>query len=144
MENIRIKKVILTLIACSGVMLSSSSLLGEEEKAPVIIATRNTKIPSLNVGERLYMYYCIPCHGVKGNGKGFNAEFLDPKPANHTDAVEMSKRTDEKLFDTIYGGGKEVAKSTYMPPWGGTFTETQIKSLILKLRSLCGCKGPGG
>lgn len=144
MENKSTKKVVLTFIAVSGVMLSGFSLLAGEEKVPVILATRNIKTPSLDVGERLYMHYCIPCHGVKGDGKGFNAEFLDPKPANHTDVVEMSKRTDEKLFDTIYGGGKEVAKSTYMPPWGGTFTEAQIKSLVLKLRRLCGCQGPDG
>ncbi|MDI6744099.1 MAG: cytochrome c [Thermodesulfovibrionales bacterium] len=97
---------------------------------------------SVAEGEKLYKHYCTPCHGEKGDGKGFNADTLDPKPANHTDAVEMSKRTDEKLFDTIYGGGREVAKSTYMPPWGYTFTETQIDSLVLYLRRLCNCKGP--
>jgi mono/diheme cytochrome c family protein len=92
-------------------------------------------------GEKLYKHYCAPCHGMKGDGRGFNADSLDPKPANHTDAAEMSKRTDEKLFDTIYGGGKEVAKSTYMPPWGYTFTESQIDSLVLYIRKLCNCKG---
>lgn len=98
--------------------------------------------PSITEGEKIYKHYCIPCHGINGDGKGFNAEFLDPKPANHTNAVEMSKRTDEKLFDTIYGGGKEVAKSTYMPPWGYTFNEMQIESLVIYLRKLCSCKGP--
>lgn len=98
--------------------------------------------PKLAEGKRLYMHYCTMCHGVKGDGKGFNAGYLDPKPADHTNAEEMSKRTDEKLFDTVSGGGKSVGKSTYMPPWGWTFTEAQIESLVLYLRQLCNCKGP--
>lgn len=93
-------------------------------------------------GKRLYGWYCSPCHGMKGNGKGFNAEYLDPKPADHTNAKNMGERTDEKLFDTIYGGGKEVAKSTYMPPWGKTFSEAQINSLVEYIRELCRCKEP--
>lgn len=123
-------------------MFPSFSLLKAEEKTPVIIETRNIKMPLLNAGEKIYKHYCFVCHGINGDGKGFNAENLDPKPANHTNAEEMSKRTDEKLFDTVYGGGISVGKSTYMPPWGGTFTETQIESLIMYLRKLCKCRGP--
>jgi mono/diheme cytochrome c family protein len=98
--------------------------------------------PDIAEGERIYQHYCFVCHGTKGNGKGFNAEYLDPKPADHTNAENMSQRTDEKLFDTISEGGKAVGKSTFMPPWGGTFKETQIESLILYLRQLCNCQGP--
>ncbi len=122
--------------------LSSPFHVRAEEKVPVIIETKDISIPTLNTGERLYQYYCIVCHGTKGNGKGFNAEYLDPKPADHTNIEKMSKRTDEKLFDTIADGGKSVGKSTYMPPWGNTFREKQIESLILYLRKLCNCQGP--
>ena len=131
----------LLLVLLSFAVLFPYSL-NAEDKIPVIIETREISVASLNAGRKIYMHYCIPCHGVKGNGKGFNSEYLDPKPANHTNAVEMSKRTDEKLYDTISGGGKSVGKSTYMPPWGGTFNEKQIESLILHLRKLCNCEGP--
>ncbi len=97
--------------------------------------------PLFNDGEKLYQHYCSPCHGKKGDGKGFNARNLDPRPAVHSDAEFMRTRTDKELFDAIYGGGKAVGKSTLMPPWGDTFSETQINNLILYLRKLCKCKG---
>jgi len=98
---------------------------------------------SFKEGKRLYLHYCTPCHGKKGNGKGFNARYLDPRPANHTDSVLMGKRTDGDLFDVIYGGGKAGGKSPLMPPWGETLSEDEIKSLIIYLRWLCRCHGPG-
>ncbi len=97
--------------------------------------------PSLEWGTELYNHYCTPCHGVKGDGNGFNAPKLIVKPANHTDAAFMSARNDQKLFDTINLGGVEVAKSTLMPPWGAALdNDDKIRSLILKLRDLCRCQ----
>lgn len=96
--------------------------------------------PSLTDGEKTYQWYCAPCHGNKGNGKGFNAKNLDPRPADHTDIKLMSGRTDRELHDAVTGGGRAVGKSTLMPPWGQTLSETRIESLILYLRELCGCR----
>ena len=92
-------------------------------------------------GGKIYQRYCAPCHGIKGDGKGFNAKNLDPRPANHTDPDLMTKRTDEDLFDAISKGGKGVGKSTLMPPWGNTFSKSQIESLVMYLRKLCRCAG---
>ena len=97
--------------------------------------------PSPAAGEKLYRRYCSPCHGDRGDGRGFNAENLDPRPANHTDAEMMSRRTDRDLYDVIYGGGRSVGKSTLMPPWGRNFSRQEIESLVLYLRKLCGCRG---
>ncbi|MBI5410032.1 MAG: cytochrome c [Nitrospirae bacterium] len=91
-------------------------------------------------GEKIYTHYCSACHGNKGDGKGFNAKNLDPRPANHTDAVFMSKRTDKELFDAVSGGGRAVGKAAIMPPWGNTFDKGQIKSLVQYLRKMCRCQ----
>jgi mono/diheme cytochrome c family protein len=91
--------------------------------------------------EKVYAHYCAPCHGIKGDGKGFNAQHLDPRPANHRDAQFMNRRSDRELHDAIKGGGKAVGKSTLMPPWGETLSETQISSLVSYLRKLCKCPG---
>jgi mono/diheme cytochrome c family protein len=96
---------------------------------------------SLTDRENTYQRYCTPCHGNRGDGNGFNAQNLDPRPANHTDAVFMSKRTDKELFDAISGGGRAVGKAAIMPPWGNTLDKAQIISLVRNLRKLCGCKG---
>jgi mono/diheme cytochrome c family protein len=91
-------------------------------------------------GEKIYIHYCSPCHGIKGDAHGFNAKNLDPRPADHTDFNLMTKRTDADLFEAISGGGKRVGKSTLMPPWGNTFNKEQIKSLVRYLRKLCRCR----
>jgi len=104
------------------------------------ISVQASERPSVSEGRKLYMHYCTPCHGIRGDGMGFNAENLDPRPANHTDSRFMSKRTDRDLYEVIKGGGRAVGKATLMPPWGGNLNDTQIKSLILYLRRLCMCK----
>lgn len=97
---------------------------------------------SLELGRATYKHYCTPCHGIKGDGNGFNAPRLLVKPANHTDAKFMSERTDTKLFDAVNLGGSEVSKSTLMPPWGAVLGDTKLHSIVLKLRELCQCQGP--
>ena len=94
----------------------------------------------LSGGEKIYRHYCTPCHGAKGDGKGFNAKNLDPRPAVHTDAIRMGSRNNKDLYDVIYGGGRAVGKSTLMPPWGKTLGTDQIQSLIPYLRKLCKCE----
>jgi mono/diheme cytochrome c family protein len=96
---------------------------------------------SLHEGEKLYTHYCSPCHGMDGDGKGFNARNLDPRPANHADAEFMAKRTDKDLTDAISGGGRFVGKSSLMPPWGNTFRKAQIKDIVWYLRKVCKCEG---
>lgn len=122
------KYLIVTLFVPAVIVICSTEAQSEEN------------LPSAN-GERIYQWYCTPCHGIKGDGRGFNAKNLDPRPANHTDAEFMSKRTDKDLYDVIRGGGKAVGKSTLMPPWGNTFSKEQIKSLVSYLRKLCKCQG---
>ncbi len=94
----------------------------------------------LAYGEETYQWYCAACHGNEGDGKGFNAKNLDPRPADHTDKKLMNKRTNDELYNVIEGGGRAAGKSTLMPPWGNTFSEAQMEALVLYLRKLCGCK----
>jgi mono/diheme cytochrome c family protein len=123
-------EVILTVILIMAAILTAVC-------GPLAIAEER---PSSTSGEKIYQWYCAPCHGIKGDGKGFNAKNLDPRPANHTDPNLMIKRSDEDLFDAISKGGKGVGKSTLMPPWGNTFNKNQIRSLVQYLRKLCRCR----
>lgn len=116
---------------------------GEEKHEEAAAAAEETapKLEvSLELGKATYQHYCTPCHGVKGDGHGFNAPRLLVQPANHTDSKFMSERNDTKLFDTINLGGVEVSKSTLMPPWGAALGDEKIKSVILYLRELCKCQ----
>jgi mono/diheme cytochrome c family protein len=72
--------------------------------------------PGRNQEESLYLKYCAACHGVNGDGKGYNAKFLPKAPASHADKVYMSTRPDDTLFDGVYAGGYILNKHHFMPP----------------------------
>ena len=87
-----------------------------------------------------YKAYCVQCHGMEGNGKGVNIRDMSVQPRDHTDAKAMSGRSDDLLFKAIKEGGSSISKSILMPPWGGTFSDEEIKDLVQHLRTLCKCK----
>ncbi|MDX8400072.1 MAG: cytochrome c [Gallionellaceae bacterium] len=87
-----------------------------------------------------YKAYCIQCHGMEGNGKGVNVPDMSVVPRDHTDLKSMSARSDDELFKVIKEGGAAISKSELMPSWSGTFSDEEIKDLVLHLRKLCKCK----
>jgi len=100
-----------------------------------------------SAGERpadIYKTYCWQCHGMKGNGNGINVRDMTVQPRNHTDAKEMSARSDEDLFTAIKKGGQAINKSVLMPPWGGVLSDEDIHGLVRHLRKLCQCRHGGG
>jgi len=86
-----------------------------------------------------YRTYCTQCHGVKGNGKGINIRDMSVQPRNHTDAKEMSARSDDDIYKVIKDGGTAINKSVLMPPWGDVFSDEEIRGLVTYLRELCQC-----
>ena len=96
-----------------------------------------------HAGERaedIYQTYCWQCHGMNGNGNGVNIRDMSVQPRDHTDAAEMSTRTDDDLFKAIKEGGQSVNKSVLMPPWGGSLSDEGITGLVKYLRVLCQCR----
>jgi len=86
-----------------------------------------------------YKTYCIQCHGLKGDGKGINVPDMSTQPRNHTDAKDMSSRTDAELFKVIKEGGQAINKSVQMPPWGDVLSDAEINDLVKYLHELCKC-----
>ncbi|MCY3547328.1 MAG: c-type cytochrome [Gemmatimonadetes bacterium] len=97
-------------------------------------------VPS--TGEALYLSHCATCHGVEGEGDGFNAPFMPVAPVAHADSAAMSLRPDDTLYDGIHAGGWILGKSHRMPAFGKSLDNGQIRSLVAYIRTLCSCEGP--
>jgi mono/diheme cytochrome c family protein len=87
-------------------------------------------------GQKLFAHYCAVCHGVSGEGDGFNAFNLTPKPRDLSDRASMQHFSDQQLFQVISQGGAERGRSNLMPPWGHTLSERQIRYVVAYVRTL--------
>jgi len=99
----------------------------------VVTDARETEF--LLTAESTFEYYCSPCHGINGDGKGtYYTIDLEPKPRNFQDADYMNKRKDAELAQVVTGGTISVGKSNRCPPWGNVFTEKKINELVEYIR----------
>ena len=71
-------------------------------------------------GKVLYRRYCIGCHGPAGDGQGMNAQWIDPKPRDFTEAIFKCRSTptgtlptDQDLYNSVTRG----FVTSNMPPW---------------------------
>jgi len=87
-------------------------------------------------GRKLYVTYCAACHGEKGKGRGMAAQALPVKPADHTNGVVMNQLPDRFLIEVISKGGSAVGKSSFMPAWGSSLNEKQIRDIVAYLRTI--------
>jgi len=84
----------------------------------------------LALGRDVYSRRCVGCHGVKGDGNGPSARFLDPKPRDFTKGIfkfrstpgKDSLPTDADLYITISHG----LWGTAMPPWYNLSTDERM------------------
>jgi mono/diheme cytochrome c family protein len=88
------------------------------------VATETSQIDGLTghaeEGKHQYRRFCIGCHGPDGNGQGMNAQWIDPKPRDFTEATFKCRSTptgtlptDDDLYNAITRG----FVTTNMPSW---------------------------
>jgi len=95
-------------------------------------------------GKKLYVSYCSTCHGETAKGDGMVGRSLPIKPADHTNGTIMNQLSDQFLYDIISKGGSAVGKSSFMPSWGSSLDEKQIRDLVTYLRSIADPPYKGG
>ncbi|MGH7813181.1 MAG: c-type cytochrome, partial [Candidatus Binataceae bacterium] len=99
-------------------------------KSPVYAATADLKI-----GRQTYNTYCANCHGVKGNGEGISAKWVNPAPRDFTACKLMAMYKDADLLKAIKDGGPAAFVSYAMPPWGSVLTGRKIADVLAYERS---------
>lgn len=87
-------------------------------------------------GSEIYERYCTVCHGATGEGDGFNAFNLEPRPRSLVDERVRERLTDEELTQSISFGGTAHEQSPLMPGWGRTLNGRQIRYVIAYIRLL--------
>jgi mono/diheme cytochrome c family protein len=120
----------------AGPTAAGDSAAAESGSAPYSASA--LPIPTLGYnareGSALYRHYCLNCHGETGQGDGFNAYNLDPKPRPLADSTFQATHSDDDIAVAIRSGGAAVGLSNGMPPWGHTLNERKIRNLVDFLR----------
>jgi len=107
----------------------------EALQAKVDGLTRKTE---LERGRTVYFQACLPCHGIRGDGRGPAATGFDPAPRNFRRGVYKFRNTvsgalplDEDLERTV----REGLPGTEMPRWKDVLSEHDIKAVVQYVKS---------
>ncbi|MDA8325693.1 MAG: cytochrome c [Nitrospiraceae bacterium] len=83
-------------------------------------------------GKTIYDAWCSQCHGIKGDGKGYAADFVFPKPRDFTRGTYKYKTTptgypttDADIARIIRNGNP----GTTMPAWK-RFSDADVNALV--------------
>lgn len=95
----------------------------KERKNPVAVSAA-----SILRGETMYLRDCAGCHGPRGDGKGPDADGIEPPPTNL--AAMAGHHADGDLAWKIRKGKGP------MPAWEELFTEDEIWDLVNYIQSL--------
>jgi mono/diheme cytochrome c family protein len=128
-----LKKIAVTFALGSAVLLiagaTRSTAQSHVNSPDPLLGTPSVATETSNVngitghadgGKMLYRRFCIGCHGPDGNGQGMNAQWIDPKPRDFTEATFKCRSTptgtlptDDDLYNAITRGFVD----TNMPSW---------------------------
>jgi mono/diheme cytochrome c family protein len=122
------------LMAAGFVVAVAAGAEGQRSTVDISPSLAN---PSL-VGSDTYAFYCAPCHGKDGKGRGPVAEALKTSPA---DLTTLSTRNGgvfprERVRAFVTTGERAIPAhgSTAMPVWGPTFTALDPNDKVVTVR----------
>ena len=88
-------------------------------------------------GADLYAKYCSQCHGDQGDGAGYAAQHLKPRPRNFTTGKYKIRTTGSGALPTTEDLMNVIRRGmpyTSMPPWPN-FTDDELKHLAYFIKS---------
>jgi mono/diheme cytochrome c family protein len=88
-------------------------------------------------GRVLYEKFCTQCHGDQGDGAGYAAQHLKPRPRNFTTGKFKIRTTASGALPTTEDLMRVIRRGmpyTSMPPWPN-FTDDELKDLAYYIKS---------
>jgi len=76
-------------------------------------------------GRKFFLANCAECHGVKGDGQGKRAYFINPRPRNFTSESSRATLNRPALFGFISQG----KPGTDMPAWNKVLSDQEIANV---------------
>ncbi len=96
----------------------------------------------LTTAEKQFDKYCAKCHGSSGRGDGYLSPLLTEKPKNFTNCTDMSKESDDVLFNVIKNGGQALrGQKSDMPAMRRSLSDQEIRALLARIRQFCAPEG---
>lgn len=103
-----------------GLIATTGCQKGEFTEGVVMAGGKFVTADTLNKGKKIYMEYCMACHGEKGDGNGVASKGLQPPPRNFTlgiikfgDVVSGELPHDEAIYKLLEHG----LNGSAMLPW---------------------------
>jgi hypothetical protein len=88
-------------------------------------------------GRQVYEEICTTCHGPDGKA-GVNLELEKiVQPPDFTDCAFAAREPDRGFLAVAHDGGPARGFSPLMPPWGTTFSETELRGAVEHIRTFC-------
>lgn len=114
-------------VRAHGGRSSDAAPQAKPKQPPVVAADMSLPMPNALKGDaakggKFYDANCATCHGVKGDGKGPRAYFINPKPRNFRDAESLAILN----RPVIYAATSMGKLGTEMPAWSKVLTEQEI------------------
>ncbi|OUR93145.1 hypothetical protein A9Q84_21845 [Halobacteriovorax marinus] len=129
----KMAKLILTLFIL-GAFTSCSENHFREDK--IFAGGKYVTAKTLNKGKLIYTEYCMPCHGVDGDGKGVASKGMKVPPRDFTTGIfkfgvvsSGELPHDEHIFDLLKNG----LSGTAMLPWD--LKEGQAEAVVQYIKT---------
>jgi cbb3-type cytochrome c oxidase subunit II len=87
---------------------------------------------SLIHGKQVYLQNCIGCHGLRGDGNGPAAQFLEPRPFNFRSVAGQRAGSEGQLYHFLLFG----LPGSAMPAFGDFLTVNDIWDVINFIRTI--------